>query len=270
MNKRMHDYLNEHQRKAVEALEFLQEVCSKHGIHFYLLAGTTLGAVRHKGMIPWDDDVDIGLKYEDWHKLRRILPNEIKSTEFQYMDDVINSEFPRLFGKILCHEQNCVDIFLISKWPDNVLKQKVHWQIRKTAVEFYKFSLQYKAKFRPTTTLKDKIRYYLFNGLRYVIYIFSRVFFNRDDYVNLARWNESVFERKNTAWYINLYSIYRMEKEMIRAEWIDKPSFVEFEGKKYETVGDTDAYLRHLYGDYMTPPPLKHRVGTHSEKFNQD
>ena len=92
--------LNLHQKMAVEALENLQEICDKHGLKLYLLAGTVLGAVRHKGMIPWDDDIDIGLKYEDWMTLRSVLTTELDS-RFEYLDYENTPGFPRLFGKIV-------------------------------------------------------------------------------------------------------------------------------------------------------------------------
>ena len=104
-------------------------------------------------------------------------------------------------------------------------------------------------------------------ALRKATYYITVPFCNRESYLKLARWNERYFEGKDTDWYINLYSVYKMEKEMIKAEWIEKPSYVEYEGDQYLTVGDTDAYLTHLYGDYMTPPPVADRVEVHKEEF---
>ena len=96
----MHEYLDEHQKMAVLALEQLKEICDRHDISFYLLAGSALGAVRHQGMIPWDDDIDIGLTYDNWTRLRKLLPKEIKKP-FEYVDYDVEKGFPRMYGKIL-------------------------------------------------------------------------------------------------------------------------------------------------------------------------
>lgn len=258
--------LNTHQKMAVQALENLQEICDRYGLKLFLLAGTTLGAVRHKGMIPWDDDIDIGLTYEDWIKLRAILPEELDS-RFEYLDYESTPGFPRLFGKILYQKQNCIDVFLIAKWTMNSFWGNFHWQIRRTAVEFYKFSLGYKAPRRPTTTEKQFKHYKRMRQVRYMIYLITKPFCNTNSYIRLAKWNETYYERHPYDCYINLYSIYKMEKERIEKSWIEKTSIVEFEGRSYTTVGDTDAYLTHLYGDYMTLPPITQRVGSHSEEF---
>ena len=75
------------------------------------------------------------------------------------------------------------------------------------------------------------------------------------------------FQRVDGHLFVNMYSIYSLEKELILADWLNKPSLVEFEGKEYPTVGDTDSYLRKLYGDYMTPPPEKDRISHHDSVF---
>ena len=251
---------------AVEALENLQEICDKHGLKLYLLAGTVLGAVRHKGMIPWDDDIDIGLKYEDWMTLRSVLTTELDS-RFEYLDYENTPGFPRLFGKIVFQKQNCIDVFLIAKWTSNSFWGNVHWQIRRAAVEFYKFSLGYESPRKPNITERQIKHADRMKKIRHFIFVLTKPFCNTNSYIRLAKWNETYYERHPYDCYINLYSIYKMEKELIKKNWIENTSLVEFEGKTYTTVGDTDAYLTHLYGDYMTPPPVEQRVGSHSEEF---
>lgn len=262
----MHDYLDEHQQMAVKALEELKKICDKHNIKFYLLAGSALGAVRHKGMIPWDDDVDVGLTHKDWYALREILPRELEAP-FEYIDNDIDPGFPRLFGKILYNKQSCIDLFLLAKWTGSKFSGFVHWQIRRMAVEWYKYSLGYKPADLRINTLAKKVKITIIRGIRKTAYTFVKLFFGRDDFIRLARWNERYFEDKNTDYYINLYSIYPMKKEMIKKEWFDHAAEVEFEGNMYLAIGDLDAYLTHLYGDYMMPPPEKARIAVHSEKF---
>ncbi|MBD5456795.1 MAG: LicD family protein [Lachnospiraceae bacterium] len=268
MRKDNGNSLREHQCIATEALCRLKDICDERQISFYLLAGSTLGAVRHKGMIPWDDDIDVGFLYEDWHKIRKILPQELKETKFVYVDDDINNMFPRPFGKILYEGRNCVDIFLIAKWTSKPMSARIHWIIKNASVELYKISVNYKKVFLPCHSVKYRIWYYFKHSILKAAYFILKIAFDKTDYIKLARWNEKRFEKKRTDCYINLYSRYKMEKEKIKAEWIDQPSEVEFEGNIYQTVGDPDAYLRHMYGNYMKFPPENERVVGHSEKFS--
>lgn len=262
----MHEYLNEHQKTAVYALEELDRICKKYDINYYLLAGSALGAVRHEGMIPWDDDIDVGLVYKEWIRLKKILPEEIKSP-YEYCDYDQDKTFPRMFGKILCDKRSCIDLFLLAKWTDRNLSARIHWQIMRIATNFYLFSLHKKYAGKPGMSFLKKSRRMIFEGLRRFLYLLIRPFFGRDDFIRLAKWNEAFFETRPWDCYINLYSVYSMEKEKIRREWVEKTATVTFEGKKYTSFGDLNAYLTHLYGDYMTPPAEKDRVATHEERF---
>lgn len=254
-----------HQLHAIAALTELKKICEKYKITFFLLAGSALGAVRHQGMIPWDDDIDIGLLYDDWYKLRKILPREL-SMDFQYIDNDVNPMFPRLFGKILYNGRSCVDLFLIAKWTSNRVSGEIHWQIRRCAVQFYKYYLCYTAPPKKVDLLK-RIKGDFFESIRNLLYQIIKNTFEREDYIRLARWNEQFYENRYTDYYINLYSIYSMRKEMIKAEWIRNLVPMKFENDVYMVIGCTDEYLTHLYGNYMTPPAPKKRIQNHGEKF---
>ena len=260
--------LDEHQQIAVEALVELKRICEKHEIKYYLIAGSALGAVRHGGMIPWDDDVDVGLLYDDWYELRHILPKEL-NPKFQYVDDTIEDTWPRLFGKILYERTNCIDLFLLVKWTSNPVSGYFHWIVSKIFVNLYWSSIYYKPALfvRPEAKRIQRIRTRLMYIIRSSILIPLRKIISRNKCLKILRWNERHFEGKNTKWYINLYSAYSMKKEMIRADWEESQSLVTYEGEQYTTFGDTDAYLTHLYGNYMRLPPKDKRIKLHSEVF---
>lgn len=265
--------LNEHQRKAVEALEFLKILCEKEHICFYLVAGTALGAVRHKGMIPWDDDIDIGFLSNDWYKIREILPNAINDTCFSYVDDNTNNSYPRVFGKIIYKGLCVIDLFLIAKWTGNTLASAIHWEINKTAVALFYRSINYKVphsiRWNKLSVLV-KFRLSVKAALRVVLYYTTSPFCNRETYIKLIRWNERFFENNNTDWYINLFSVYSRKKEMIHANWVNNPELVCFEGQYYTTFGNIEAYLTHLYGEFMVLPPIEDRICIHADnRFDQ-
>lgn len=258
--------LTEHQTKAIQALEELQTICDKYDIRLYLLAGTALGAVREKGMIRWDDDIDVGLLCDDWYKLKEILPKELHG-EFNYVDYNIDPSFPRFFGKILCKNRSCIDVFLIAKWTTHQLSAKYHWHLRKMMYDYYKMSLGYVIPMRPNKTKMQVARYKLVRLMRKIEYQFVRLFLDQKDYIRIVQKIERYYETHYSNCYINLYSCYSMKKEMLKREWIEKQTKVIFERKEYSTVGEPDAYLTHLYGDYLTPPPESKRIAAHDELF---
>lgn len=265
----MHEYLDLDQKKAVEALVEIKRICEKHNIKFYLIAGSCLGAVRHKGMIPWDDDVDVGFLYKDLMKLKEVIGDELKNG-FTYIDNDIDPSYPRLFGKILYNQKPCVDLFLIAKWTNKKWNGFLHWRIRKFAVEGYKYSLNhYKISYRPGDSKFVRMKSIIKKIVRGIIFFSLSPFVSASWYVSIAKKNEVFFERLEKDYcYINLYSVYSRKKEQISREWIQNtPSLVEFEGEFYNTLSDTDAYLRHLYGDYMTPPSEKERKRIHDVSF---
>lgn len=264
--------LDAHQQKAVEALREFKRICNKYNLKYFLVAGSALGAIRHKGMIPWDDDIDVGMLYKDWYELREVISQEL-DPQFQYVDDTIEDTWPLAFGKILYERESCIDIFLLAKWTSNPITGYLCWNFRAFILALYRSSINYMAPIvmRPEW---GKIKKFVIKFKRFLkknILIPTRKIISRKYCLRLLRWNERRFEnKKKTDWYINLYSLYPMKKELIKNEWIKRTSIVTYEGEQYTTFGDTDAYLTHLYGDYMIFPQKESRVKLHSEKFKKE
>ena len=64
----------------MEIVKAVVKICDRHGLIYYMLGGTMLGAIRHKGFIPWDDDIDLGMPRDDYEKFLEIAPNELPDT----------------------------------------------------------------------------------------------------------------------------------------------------------------------------------------------
>lgn len=244
------DKLRLHQLKAVKALEYLANVCEANSIRYYLLAGSCLGAVRHRGFIPWDDDIDVGILDKDYEALENAiqvcLPDNI-----QWISNKTSDDYSRFFGALL--DENgvaLVDVFILVPLPKTESQKKHVWRTH------HILSKIYIRKFGHKRFADESFSLY------YISLIMSKLL-RKKTIVRLAKWNAYRYKNSFTNDYLNVYSIYSYDKEAIKEKWLEPQSLVDFEGRKYTTVSDTHEYLTNLYGDYMTLPDSNNREMRH-------
>ena len=246
--------INKNHDICFDALKCIKETCESINIPYYLLAGTTLGAVRHGGFIPWDDDVDGGIRVGDYarfdEEVKKHLPEGFVWTG---LPESRNYKYPRMYGKILYNGRGCVDVFRIAKWPDNAIARKILWKLRSFFIRGFQVHIYEENRCQ--------------TNVNYFITKVTSKFLTQKFCVKALRFIEALYEHKKTDYYVNIYSIYVMKKEMIKSKWLDETSFVNFNGEKFQTVGDTHNYLQNLYGDYMKLPPESERNKSHEEIF---
>lgn len=240
-------------RIELEALKIVKRICNNTNTRFFLIAGTALGAVRHGGFIPWDDDIDIGVTYLDYKKMDSIL-SKIDLTPYKYISCSNDSKYPRLHGKIIYEGRNCIDIFPLIKLSDNHFVAHTQWYIRKILWKVYSRKVGYLHE-------KEKQPWIFISKL-------LALFLSKENVLKMADWNCCLCESKKTNFYINIYSTYSMEKEKISSKCVENPIEIYFEGEKFWSLGYLDMYLTHLYGDYMKMPPQNERKSNvHEELF---
>lgn len=253
-------------------LEF-DRVCRKNNLSYFLDSGTALGAVRHGGFIPWDDDIDVGMFREDYDKLVGYAYKDIgRDFFFQTIDT--DPGCPCLFAKIrkngTCYLENnkegmkmhtgiWIDIFPYDNITDNPKEQlrvarKMNWLLTL-------FSLK-KIPHKETNNGQNPVKYALLSFARRAVHLFlqplSDSFFIAS-IKRVIRDNEKC-EGCVTCYYFISYNgvdnpiIFKKEKLVPLTE-------IEFEGDTFWAVNDTNYYLRVLYGDYMKMPPKEMRYG---------
>ena len=229
------------------------KICNRHKISYWLSAGTLLGAVRHNGFIPWDDDIDIEVEQKDFKRLIRILQNELPSNL------LVQSEFNDVnyfhkFAKVrnintLIHEEGStqfenrgifIDIF--PRESSNLFFVKIYHLIMGNS--FYKSRFKESKMSLSSNFLINNSRILIANSILVVNRLLNKVFKFKESYaLSFVKYYVG----------LNREQLYPLKN-------------VIFEGESFNSPSDHDAYLKSYFGDYMTIPTPDKRI-VHSTKI---
>jgi len=230
----------------LEQLKDITAVCERHGIPYNMMCGSLLGAVRHKGFIPWDDDVDLLMTREAFTRFREVYPKECdRRFELTYL----NTWTPRVMNRDPEKAAAFTDLFILDHVPPEGLKRKL-WFLRlhllqgmlKRNTDYSRFGLKNRILLRATHliglpfTTEWKTKRYEAISTKYKT-------------GNDLCMSNGAFELMMHIWHPDQF-----------AELIDG----DFEGLKVKIPAKWDEVLTILFGsDYMTPPPESERVAKH-------
>lgn len=258
--------LGEIKQVSLEMLCYIADFCDANSIRYYLHAGTLLGAIRHRGFIPWDDDIDICLTRAEYNRFLNAFPKKDDRYELQYFTTIPNYSYP--YAKIrdkrtikyphnadvrfFYEEGLSIDVFVIDGFPDDEIKRK------------YKFIWQ--------VFLFKQVYLRLFNSVR--------IFRNRNIPQNILALIEKYISVTNVAKKIDRLAsrtpygeskyagcsvgLYRGKMELAHTESYENAVEGSFENRNFSIPCGYSDVLKSLYGaDYMTPPDEKNRTSTH-------
>lgn len=245
----------------------VDRICKKNNINYYLVGGSLLGAVRHKGFIPWDDDVDICMLREDFEKFRKVCPKELseKYAYQSYRDEKTTHyiyDKIRLKGTYFSTEHSgrydnmengiFLDILVFDKTANSKLLQKLH--------VFLIVMMRRLIHIRWTKEpVSGKFAFISKLILPLVCIVPFSVYHNLFEFI--LRFYE---KSKKSRFVLDGIGLY-VKKGALPLSWVTDNTPVDFEDISLPGVKDSNSYLSMWYGkDYMTPPPVSKRMSGHS------
>ncbi len=242
------------QKDLLEVLKAFDKVCKKNGIKYSLGFGSLLGAIRHKGFIPWDDDVDIIMDKENYNKLL-LYKKEFELEKVFFEKFAEEDSFNQIIFKVKSPNKNIVfDIFVLRDLSKNKFNKKLQITLSYLFVVFE--YIQVSDFEKKKTSNKRKI---IFSVLQIIQNIFRSI--------NLSKYTYKL--------YILIFnSLMSKEKDFIvlgtqvtfitfsREDLYELKDMV-YEDSKFPTMNNPEAFLIKQYGDYMKLPELKDRVSHH-------
>lgn len=256
--------MNELRQKQMEVLDYVTKFCDENDICYVLVGGTLLGSVRHKGYIPWDDDIDIGMLREDYERFTELFPKFCDKPGYVFKCCELDKNWHIPFGKVM--DMNTlfvqdghnlginIDVFPYDDTPDDPELAARMYKMRDTLKSVNAAQMNRK---RPSGNLLRRIAVYC---IRFVLHMFPDYYFIHKISTRARKYEGKGYDFFGT--FAGESLAPPCEKRIMR-ERVTSP----FEDREYKIPKDYDTWLRAYYGDYMTLPPESQRKRHTYEAF---
>lgn len=262
--------INELKKLQVEILVKVHEFCERMNIRYFMGYGTLLGAVRHKGYIPWDDDIDIGMPRPDYDRFLKIFNGHYKNLtviapelDWNFIEPYANVYDNRT---ILIEENRRVnlgigvkiDIFPIDGVPEDF---EEYVKLRKTLKSILEVKAYKLLGFKDYVKLFSRPKFLLYIFMKLMPYLFTSCAKLQRKIYYLATQNNFA-----TSQYVDKITFQNKPLTRLPREVYEEFLDMEFEGHMLKGLKDYDSHLKVIYGDYMILPPKEQQVFRHGFK----
>lgn len=257
--------LEEIKKIEVNILDYISDICRKNNLKYFLAYGTLIGAIRHKGFIPWDDDIDIAMPREDYEKLLGILKSQSGTSKYDCLiplEDGYYYEFAKVIDtSTIVQEQTTitsrcgvwVDIFPL----DGLKKEDKLSHILLLLLNRCRAASVNKSFPHKTNGLAVPLEYVFWKICRLIGY---KTFLKSS--IRLSK-----KYKYDDCGLVGFASSYPAHNKYMLKKWFEKTVEVPFEDKLFDAPVGFDEYLSTQYGDYMQLPPEDKRVSHHMQAF---
>ncbi|MBQ6475575.1 MAG: LicD family protein [Clostridia bacterium] len=259
--------LQQIQNRELQILVQFDSVCQKEGFRYSLGGGTLLGAVRHKGFIPWDDDIDVMMPRPDYDQF--LMWCEKHETPFDVLDYKSVRAYNNPFAKLsdpgtVIEDENLTAAYTIGVnidvFPIEGLGETEKAALKRFRSTAFARELQNAALWK--RYFRSKTHSIMTEPLRLLLFLISRFVNPKKLLQNIDRKNRAVsFDDARYAGCV--WGAYR-EREIMTQETYAKMTDLPFEGEMFQAIEAWDAYLEKHYGNYMQLPPEEKRISHHS------
>lgn len=265
--------MTELQKIELDMLRDVASLCDRHGLPYFALGGTLLGAVRHQGFIPWDDDIDIALLRPDYDRFvdvaRRELPSHLRAVTFKDSPNERQAAFhcsvQNMRTDIVLEYSNkprrthvWIDVFPLDAMPTSpvlrgVQKYRLLYERMKVQFSMYDENVHQHREGRPV----HERALMKFREL-------TKVGSNWDTYELMSHVEKTLksFDVAREGYVVNMFGAYKF-KEMFPKWWLGEGVMLPFEDTEIRCPVEYDRVLTQMYGDYMTPVPEGQRAQHH-------
>lgn len=246
------------QKTELEMLIEVDRICRKNKIKYSLDGGTLLGAVRHNGFIPWDDDADVVMLRAEYNKFYKACKTELDTERFFLQEYRTDDQYRWGYSKlrrngttflregqehIKCHQGVFIDIFIYDNVPENTVLRRLHL--------FCCYCIR-KGLYSEVGRKSDS--YILRKCVYQIVSLIPRNF-----WFYIIEYIAGLTNRKSTSLVRHMTYPYQKARYGLPGHCFENYIEKDFEGHYFKIFKDYDHYLSELYGDYMTLPPVEQR-----------
>ena len=259
--------MNDFKQCILDILLWFHQFCEEHNLSYYLVEGTMLGAARHEGFIPWDDDIDVGMPRADYEELKKLMGRTIFDSKYMLeTEDSKRKEYLLPFAKVYdtttrLVEQRQIPV-VMGAYIDVFPLDGIGESLEEANKNFKRIAFLQDVLTSRAVVVREGRKWYKNLAVR-LFQVFPEFIINEKKLLHRITDMCKARGFDESEYVGNLVSTYRA-KEIVPREIYGQPKLYMFEGYQVYGVADAEGYLTALYGEWRKLPPEDKRKSAHT------